>query len=64
MMPAQLICGALDRFACYLRTGSAQAALRSALLLERLALDPEVDQAVRERSQELAETIHRTVGAR
>lgn len=56
-MPAQLIAGVLEHFACYLQTGSLQAAHRAVLLLERLALDPDVDGAVREHGRTLAETI-------
>lgn len=52
-MPAQLIAALLEHFSCYLQTGSAKAAQRAALLLERLARDPEVDERVRE----LAETM-------
>ena len=61
-MPAQLIAGVLEHVACFLQSGSAQAAHRAALLLERLALDPDVDDGVREHGEELAEAIHRTLG--
>jgi hypothetical protein len=57
MTGAQLIAGVLEHFACYLKTGSKQAAHRAVLLLERLALDPDADAGVREYGQELAETI-------
>jgi hypothetical protein len=57
MMPAQLIAGVLEHFACYLQTGSVQAAQRAVLLLERLALDPDVDGDVREHGRALAETL-------
>lgn len=62
-MHAQLIAGVLDHFACYLQTGSAQAGHRAVLLLERLALDPDVDDGLCEHGQELAEAIHRMLGA-
>ncbi len=62
-MPTQLIAGVLEHFACYLQTGSVQAAHRAVLLLERLALDPDVDEGVREHGEELAEAIHRSLGA-
>ena len=62
-MHAQLIAGVMEHFACYLQTGSAQAGHRAVLLLERLALDPDVDDGVREHSEELAAAIHRVLGA-
>lgn len=62
-MPTQLIAGVLKHFACYLQTGSAQAGHRAALLLERLALDQDIDVGVREHSEELAEAIQRTLDA-
>lgn len=58
-MQAPLIAGVMEHFACYLQSGSVQAAHRAALLLERLALDSEVDRAVREHAQDLAEAIRR-----
>jgi hypothetical protein len=61
-MPAQLIAGVLEYFACYLRTGSEQAARRVVLLLDRLALDPDVDAGVRAQGRELAETIRQKLG--
>lgn len=63
-MPAQLIAGALKHFACYVQTGSVQAAHRAVLLLERLALDPDVDEGVREHGRELAETIEAALARR
>ncbi|OGA60825.1 MAG: hypothetical protein A3G81_23905 [Betaproteobacteria bacterium RIFCSPLOWO2_12_FULL_65_14] len=48
-----MIAAVLEHFTCYLQTGSAKAARRAVLLLERLALDPDVDERVRE----LAETM-------
>lgn len=62
-MPAQLIAGVFEHFACYLRTGSVQAVHRAALLLERLAREPDADDGVREQGRELAEAIHRMLGA-
>ena len=62
MMPAQLVAGVLEHIACYMRSGSVQAAHRAVLLLERLARDPVVDEAVRERGRELSDTIHRHLG--
>jgi hypothetical protein len=58
-MPSQLIAGALEHFTCFLRTGSGQAAHRAALLLERLARDPDVDSEVRRQGSALAETLDR-----
>jgi len=55
--PAQLVAGVLEHFACYLKTGSRQAVHRAVLLLERLVLDPEADEGIREHGRELAETI-------
>lgn len=56
-MPAQIIAAVLEHFACYLHTGSAKPARRALLLLERLALDPDVDERVRAHVCELAESI-------
>ena len=62
-MPTQLIAGVLEHFACYLQTGSVQAAHRAALLLERLALDPDVDNGVRKHGEELAQAILKMLDA-
>lgn len=56
-MPTQLIAGLLEQFGCYLQTGSAHAAHRATLLLERLAGDPNVDPSLRARGEALAETL-------
>lgn len=56
-MPVQIIAAVLEHVTCYVQTGSVKAAQRAVLLLERLTLDPDVDEAVRERGCELAESI-------
>lgn len=62
-MPAQLIAGVMEHVACYLQSGSGRAAHRAVLLLERLALDSDVDEAMREHAQDLADAIYRLPGA-
>ncbi len=62
-MSPLLIAGVMEHVACYLQCGSVQAAHRAVLLLERLALDSDVDAAVREHAQDLAEAIHHLPGA-
>ncbi len=56
-MPTRIIAAVLEHVTCYVQTGSAKAAQRAVLLLERLTHDPDVDEAVRERGYELAETL-------
>ena len=59
-----LMAAVLEYFACYLKTGSTQAAHRAVLLLERLALDPDANESIREHGLELAETIKTALVAR
>lgn len=56
-MPAQMIAAVLDHFTCYLQTGSAQAAQRALLVLERLACDPDVDERVRELAESMETSL-------
>lgn len=56
-MSPLLIAGVMEHVACYLQSGSAQAAHRAVLLLQRLALDSETDQALRAHAEDLAEAI-------
>lgn len=61
-MQAQLIAGVLEHLACYLQTGSVQAAHRAALLLGRIARDADIDERVREHGRALADTIEAALG--
>jgi hypothetical protein len=56
-MPAEIMAAVLENVTCYVQTGSVKAARRAVLLLERLSLDRDVDERVRERGGELAESI-------
>ena len=57
--PTQLVAGALAYLAKHMSTGCPRAAERAALLLERVANDPEADAHLRGHARELVEILER-----
>jgi hypothetical protein len=61
--PAQMVAGALAHLACHMTTGCPRAAERAALLLERVAADPEADPHLRAHAHELVDVLERKQAA-
>ncbi|MCF8198351.1 MAG: hypothetical protein K9J42_06265 [Sulfuritalea sp.] len=57
--PARTIAGALAHLATHMQTGCPRAAWLAALLLERVAADPDADSHLRNHARELVEILER-----
>lgn len=61
--PARMVAGALAHLARHMETGCARSAYLAAMLLERVAADPEADAHLRAHARELVEILERDDGA-
>lgn len=57
--PARMVAGALAHLARHMETGCQRAAYLAAMLLERVANDPEADAHLREHARELVDILER-----
>jgi hypothetical protein len=57
--PARLVAGALAHLAQHMTTGCPRAAERAAMLLDRVASDPEADAHLRHHARELVDILER-----
>lgn len=57
--PARMVAGALAHLARHMETGCPRSAVLAALLLERVAGDPEADDHLRRHARELVEILQR-----
>ncbi|MBX3649355.1 MAG: hypothetical protein KF853_13270 [Rhodocyclaceae bacterium] len=57
--PARMVAGALAHLARHMETGCPRAAHLAAMLLERVATDPEADAHLREHARELVDILER-----
>jgi hypothetical protein len=57
--PARMVAGALAHLAQHMETGCPRAAYLAAMLLERVAADPEADAHLREHARELVDILER-----
>ncbi|MBA3902990.1 MAG: hypothetical protein C0522_04840 [Rhodocyclaceae bacterium] len=57
--PARMVAGALAHLAKHMETGCPRAAYLAAMLLERVATDPEADGHLREHARELVDILDR-----
>lgn len=57
--PARMVAGALAHLAKHMETGCPRAAYLAAMLLERVATDPEADGHLREHARELVDILER-----
>ena len=55
--PARMVAGALAHLATHMATGCQRAAFLAALLLERVANDPEADDHLRRHAQQLVDIL-------
>lgn len=55
--PARLVAGALAHLATHMETGCTRAAYLAALLLDRVAADPEADDHLRRHARQLVEIL-------
>ncbi|MBS3934941.1 MAG: hypothetical protein KGZ43_02110 [Sulfuritalea sp.] len=58
--PARLVAGALAHLARHMETGCTRSAYLAAMLLEKIANDPEADDHLRRHARELADIIELT----
>lgn len=61
--PARMVAGALAHLARHMTTGCPRAAQLAALLLERVAADPDADPQLREHARELVDILEREQAA-
>lgn len=61
--PAHMVAGALAHLARHMTTGCPRAAQLAALLLERVAADPDADPQLREHARELVDILEREQAA-
>jgi hypothetical protein len=57
--PARMVAGALAHLATHMSTGCPRAAMLAAMLLERVATDPDADGHLRSHARELVEILER-----
>ena len=57
--PARMVAGALAHLATHMSTGCPRAAMLAAMLLERVATDPDADSHLRSHARELVEILER-----
>lgn len=57
--PSRMVAGALAHLAQHMETGCPRAAYLAAMLLERVAADPEADAHLREHARELVDILDR-----
>jgi hypothetical protein len=57
--PARMVAGALAHLARHMETGCQRSAYLAAMLLERVALDPDADDHLRRHARELVEILDR-----
>ncbi|MDK9703273.1 MAG: hypothetical protein OEL20_09035 [Sulfuritalea sp.] len=57
--PARMVAGALAHLATHMSTGCPRAAMLAAMLLERVATDPDADSHLRNHARELVEILER-----
>lgn len=57
--PARMVAGALAHLAVHMETGCQRAAMLAAMLLERVATDPDADSHLRNHALELVEILER-----
>lgn len=57
--PARMVAGALAHLARHMETGCPRSAYLAAMLLERVAADPEADDHLRRHARELVEILDR-----
>jgi hypothetical protein len=57
--PARMVAGALAHLARHMETGCQRSAYLAAMLLERVALDPDADDHLRRHARELVEILGR-----
>lgn len=60
--PARMVAGALAHLAKHMETGCQRSAYLAAMLLERVAADPEADGHLRAHARELVEILERDDG--
>lgn len=58
-VPARMVAGALAHLARHMETGCPRAARRAAMLLDRVANDPEADAHLRSHARELVDILDR-----
>lgn len=57
--PARMVAGALAHLARHMETGCQRSAYLAAMLLERVAIDPDADDHLRRHARELVEILDR-----